>query len=131
MKTMDYYSPEDLRETSQRLHVRVKIESYSGVLQAPENAHATLTDISLGGIGFVTKEALKAPEKNVYISFTIPDVTGAPFVFHVKGEIIHSTFVKGHEGYLNGFEYDHLTSTQRDVLKHYILEIIEKDSKIS
>ena len=119
------FTAHDLRDSSKRLNVRVKIESYSGVLHAPENTHATLTDISLGGLGFVTKDQLKAPEKNVYLSFTIPDITGAPFVFHVKGAIIHSTFVDRYEGHLNGFEYDHLTSMQRDVLKHYILEIIQ------
>ena len=121
------YGAYELRDSSKRLNVRVKIESYSGVLHAPENANATLTDISLGGLGFVTKDQLKAPEKNVYISFTIPDITGAPFVFHVKGTIIHSTFVDRYEGHLNGYEYDHLTSMQRDVLKHYILEIIQKE----
>ena len=104
---------------AKRFHVRVKVESYSGVLNAPEGLQADLVDISLGGLGFVTRDAL-VPANDVYLSFTLPDLTGTPFVFHVKGSLIHSTYVKRHEGYLNGFEYGYLTPTQDEVLRHYI-----------
>jgi len=105
------------------MHIRLKIESYSGVLHAPDGAHADLVDVSLGGIGFVTREPMSVA-KDVYVSFTLPDLNGAPFVFHVKGDLVHSTPMDHYEGYLNGLVFNHLTLTQDEVLRHYMALIL-------
>ena len=120
MTTSTYIPP-----LGKRMNVRVDIASYAGMLHAPENARADLVDISLGGIGFVSDAAL-TPASDIYVSFTLPDLTGAPFVFHVKGNLIHSTYVARHNGFLNGFEFLFLTETQDTVLRHYITLLIAK-----
>jgi len=110
------------------MHIRLKIESYSGVLHAPDGAHADLVDVSLGGVGFVTREPM-SPAKDVYVSFTLPDLNGAPFVFHVKGELVHSTRMDQYDGYLNGLVFNHLTRAQDEVLLHYMGLILDKLKK--
>jgi c-di-GMP-binding flagellar brake protein YcgR len=112
-----------------RLNIRVDIASYAGMLHAPEGTRADLIDISLGGIGFVSDLAL-TPASDIYVSFTLPDLNGAPFVFHVKGNLIHSTYVERHGGFLNGFEFLFLTETQDTVLRHYITLLIAKASEV-
>ena len=119
-------SANKLGRYAKRFHIRVKIESYAGFHSGPEGVHADLVDLSIGGVGFVTRDQL-TPASDVYVSFSIPDINGAPFTFHVKGDLVHSTFVKHHEGYLNGFEYGHLTPTQEEVLKNYISKVILKN----
>jgi hypothetical protein len=108
-----------------RTHVRVLIESYAGVLHAPNGVAADLYDISLEGLGFTTQIAMPLAD-DVYLSFTLPDTDGAPFVFHTQGTVIHSTYIPGRSHYLNGYEFKYLTPTQSRVLVNYIHLLIEK-----
>ena len=119
----DTYRP--LNSVRSRAHVRVLIESYAGVLHAPQGVAAELYDISMEGLGFTTQVPLPLAE-DVYLSFTLPDSNGIPFVFHTQGSLIHSTYLPARGHYLNGYEFKYLTPTQSSILVNYIHLLIER-----
>ena len=109
---------------TERMHVRIEIDADSAPLSTAAGACGDMVDISPAGLGFVTRSHIP-PEPGVSMTFALPDKNDVPFVFNVRGNIVHSTYVEKHKGYLNGFEFTGLTLPQAEVLVHFIRQQID------
>jgi c-di-GMP-binding flagellar brake protein YcgR len=109
---------------AERMHVRVDVETKTGLLATATGIEAEMVDISLGGLGFVSRVHIP-PEAGISLNFSLPGPNGKPFVFYIQGNLIHSTYAKHRNGYMNGFEFGQLTQEQMDVLRAYISRIIK------
>jgi c-di-GMP-binding flagellar brake protein YcgR len=110
--------------SASRTQIRVEVESKTSILATASGIEGDMVDISLGGLGFVSKVQIP-PEAGITLSFALHDKSGNPFVFDIKGNLIHSTYVKRRDGYLNGFEFDQLSQEQMGVLRAYIDRVIK------
>jgi c-di-GMP-binding flagellar brake protein YcgR len=109
---------------TERMHVRIEIDADSAPMSTAAGTSGDMVDISPAGLGFVSKKHIP-PEPGVSMTFSLPDKNDEPFVFNVRGNIVHSTYVEKHQGYLNGFEFSGLTLPQAEVLVHFIRKQID------